>query len=198
MYLFAIIVLAAGIMISALDLWPEPTLSGATSSAPTLTAAAQVEKFRVFVYASHEYMKSSPPAVTVDTSVTWTTIRALATLPESVRLTQMPNGWKIVRSADNSWVACTEMDEAALNSVHQRVATPGMIASGGYSLQSMNGVMRKVPMNVSTPLFDVVPVAVAGGTATVAQLGSTPRTVNHTVLGTAAQAPAAAWKCTTP
>ncbi len=197
MYLLAILALVAGLLVAAGDLWPQATASGAKKAAPQLAAAAQVEKLRIFAYGADEYMKSGPAAVTVDTSVPWSTIRSLSTLPESVRSTAMPDGWKIVRSADNSWVACTEMDEEAINAVQQRIARPGLVASGGYSLQSMNGVMQKIPMNVTAP-FDVVPVSVSGGTATVASIGTTPRTVNYTVLGTTAEAPVAALKCTTP
>ncbi len=197
MYLLAILAVVAGVLLTATELWPEGTVTGARVAAPQIAAAVQVEKFRTFVYAAHEYMKASPPAVTTDTSVPWSTISALATLPESVRVTAMTDGWKIVRSADNSWVACTEMAEEAINSVQQRVARPGLVSSGGYSLQAMNGVMSKVPMS-TTPPFGVVPVSVSGGTATVATIGTTPRAVNYTVLGSAAEAPAAAFKCTTP
>ncbi|TWO71425.1 hypothetical protein FN976_10935 [Caenimonas sedimenti] len=197
MYLLAILAVIAGVLLAANDLWPAGSVAGARVAAPQVTAAIQVEKFRTFVYASHQYMKSTPPAVTTETSVPWSTIKSLPSLPEAVRATEMPDGWRIVRSADNSWVACTEMSEESINSVQQRVARPGLVSSGGYSLQSMNGVMQKVPISV-TPPFDVVPVSVAGGTATVASIGSTPRTVNYTVLGSTAEAPAAALKCTTP
>jgi len=197
MQLLAIIVLSASVLLAGLQLWPSATVDGIRAASSKAGAASEVEKYRVFMYAADTYMKSSPPSVSVTTSVDWSTIKTLTTLPASVRATEMPSGWRIVRAVDNTWVACTELSAEALNTLQQKVTRPGLVASGGYSLQGMNGVMAKLPTSV-TPPFGIVPVTVSAGTATVALVGGAARTVDYTVLGSTAEAPAAALQCAAP
>lgn len=109
MQLLAIIVLSASELPAGLQLWPSATVDGIRAASSKAGAASEVEKYRVFMYAADTYMKSSPPSVSVTTSVDWSTIKTLTTLPASVRATEMPSGWRIVRAVDNTWVACTQL-----------------------------------------------------------------------------------------
>lgn len=91
--------------------------------APAAVAEArvQVEQYRMFVYVAGLYMQGySGGAATIP----WTTLRGASGVPSGVRNAGMPATWRVVAAADNSWVACTEMDERAVAAV-QQMATLG-------------------------------------------------------------------------
>ena len=93
--------------------------------APPAVASArvQVDQYRTFMFMASEYMKtySGGPG-----TVTWTTLKTLAYAPSGAQNISMPADWKIVVDANNSWVACTPMDERAIGMIQQFTESHGM------------------------------------------------------------------------
>jgi hypothetical protein len=95
-----------------------------TSDAPpaVVEAQAQVDRYRLFMYVAAQYMTTySAGAATL----TWSTLKTAPNIPSGAAGMQMPANWKVVVAADNSWVACTTLDERALGIVQQLATAHG-------------------------------------------------------------------------
>lgn len=84
-------------------------------------ASAQVDQYRVFMYAAAQYMQGYTAG---SATYTWDTIKMAAAVPPASRNVGMPLNWKVVVASDNSWVACTPMDERAAG-IAQQLAVQG-------------------------------------------------------------------------
>jgi hypothetical protein len=78
-------------------------------------AHLQVDLYREFIYVGNVYMTKYAPAMPASMTVNWSTMSAWA--PAPLRNAPMPASWKIVRAADLTWAACTDMDEFAANGI---------------------------------------------------------------------------------
>lgn len=88
-----------------------------------LDARAQIDKYRTFMYVANLYMQGySGGAATL----TWSTLKTASGAPSGAVNAGMPASWKVVASADNSWVACTDVDERALGAVQQMAVAGGV------------------------------------------------------------------------
>ncbi|MGE3342290.1 MAG: hypothetical protein AB7L71_02550 [Vicinamibacterales bacterium] len=91
-------------------------------------AVAEVDKYRMFVFVADQYVQQAP-AVSAATSVSWDTMRVSAAAPPAVANVAMPSTWRIVRFADGTYVACTDMQERSVTAIAQLV--PGVTESTG-------------------------------------------------------------------
>lgn len=117
-------------------------------------AVAQVDQYRVFMAVADQYMATAG-AVSVNTVITWETLRASKAAPPGARDVGMPGGWRIVQTPSSGWVACTEMDERSIGLLSQLAPRPSV--SVGTSTTTYPGL---------------VPVPGAGGE------------ISHVVIGT--------------
>ena len=80
-------------------------------------AARVVGQYRLFMNVASDYMRdigsASPGVVSID----WATMSQSAVASPGARNIQMPPGWRVIRAADLSWVACTQMDERAVSAL---------------------------------------------------------------------------------
>jgi hypothetical protein len=90
-------------------------------------AVAQVNQYRMFMYVAAQYMKGYAGGAA---TIPWSSLKTVATAPSGAVNAGMPVNWKVVAASDNSWVACTPMDERALGMVQQ------LAVQGGLSLNS--------------------------------------------------------------
>lgn len=92
--------------------------------APAAVAAAraQVDKYRQFMFVANLYMQGySGGAATIP----WPTLKTAPGAPSGAVNSNMPATWKVVAAADNSWVACTDLDERAVSGVQQLAGNSG-------------------------------------------------------------------------
>ncbi len=90
-----------------------------------VSASAQVDQYRLFMYVAGQYMQGySGGAATIP----WATLKTVDTVPPGAKGTGMPATWKVVAAADNSWVACTELDARSIGAIQQ------LAVQGGQSL----------------------------------------------------------------
>lgn len=106
-----------------------------------VSARQQIDRYRTFMFVANLYMQTySGGAATL----TWNTLRTAPGAPSGAVQSGMPATWKIVVAADNSWVACTELDERALGSVQQLAVAGGQglvpATVGGQSFVVVGGV----------------------------------------------------------
>lgn len=101
------------------------------------TARAQVDKYRVFMFVANLYMQNYTGGAA---TIGWTTLRTAPGAPSGAANSMMPSSWKVVAAADNTWVACTDLDERAVSAVQQ------LAVNGGLGLQqvSVNGTSMMV------------------------------------------------------
>lgn len=94
------------------------------SDAPraVVSASEQVDRYRLFMYVASTYMKgySGGPGI-----VTWEMMKSIPTLPSGAKATGMPPSWKVIVSSDNTWVACTDLDERAIGAFQQLAVQTG-------------------------------------------------------------------------
>lgn len=90
--------------------------------ANVVTAETQVSQYRMFMYVAAQYMSTYTGGAA---TLTWSTLKTAATTPSGAVNTNMPANWKVVAAADNSWVACTELDDLSLNVLQQLAAPHG-------------------------------------------------------------------------
>jgi hypothetical protein len=112
MHFLVLIALAASVYLSMVT---DPELARVDHPDAADDAHLQVDLYREFIYVGNIYMTQHAPSVPANLIVDWPTIRASA--PAPLRDAPMPPSWKIVRAADMRWAACTDMDEAAANSI---------------------------------------------------------------------------------
>ncbi len=79
-------------------------------------ASAQVDQYRVFMYAASQYMQGYSAG---SATLTWDSIKTANGVPPGARNVDMPLNWKVVVASDNTWVACTPMDERAAGIAQQ-------------------------------------------------------------------------------
>jgi hypothetical protein len=87
-----------------------------------VSASAQVDQYRLFMYAASQYMQTYSAGAG---TITWDTMKTVGTTPSGAKSTGMPAAWKVVAAADNSWVACTELDERAVGAIQQLAVRGG-------------------------------------------------------------------------
>ena len=102
--------------------------------AQVVDASAQVDQYRVFMYAAAQYMQTYSAG---SGTLTWDTIKTASAVPPAARNVSMPLNWKIVAASDNSWVACTQMDERAAG-IAQQLAVQGGQGMVGTNLNGNN------------------------------------------------------------
>lgn len=95
----------------------------------TADAAVKVDQYRMFMFVADKYMKMSAPTGPGTVTVDWATMAASSVTPPAAKLLAMPPGWRVVRAADLSWVACTEMDERSVGALNQ-LLTAGVVTQG--------------------------------------------------------------------
>ena len=109
--------------ISFLVLLNATTLSDARSkidyTAEHQATVLEIDKYRSFLFVADQFMKNSPAAVSVPTTVSWDALKAHPFTAPGARALAMPHNWKIVRNPDNTWVACTELSERSISAVWQ-------------------------------------------------------------------------------
>lgn len=99
-----------------------------------LSAMAEVDLYRMFMYSADQYMKQTSLAdVNTQTTVTWATIKVASTTPPGASNLAIPSTWKIVVTPGKKWVACTDMDERSVGAIAQ-LAPPSTDASSPLSL----------------------------------------------------------------
>lgn len=98
-------------------------------------AAIQVDQYRMFMYVADQYMTQFPPAAAGVVTVTWPTMAASTVAPPGAKTLTMPPSWRVVRAADLSWVACTDMDERSIGSLNQLLSS-GVAAQGTGAIAS--------------------------------------------------------------
>ena len=97
-------------------------LRAADAPEAVVSASAQVDQYRVFMYAAGQYMQGYSAG---SATLTWDTIKTANTVPPGARNVSMPLNWKVVAASDNSWVACTPMDERAAGIAQQLAVQNG-------------------------------------------------------------------------
>lgn len=100
--------------------------------AAVVQARAQVDQYRLFMFVANLYMQGySGGAATI----TWSTLKTAPGAPSGAVNGNVPATWKVVAAADNSWVACTDLDVRTVSVVQQ------MAVAGGQGLQqaTVNG-----------------------------------------------------------
>jgi hypothetical protein len=97
-----------------------------------VAASAQVDQYRLFMFIASQYMRNYSAGAG---TITWDTMKTIAGAPSGAKSVGMPATWKVVAAADNSWVACTELDERAIGAIQQ------LAVRGGQSLNKtlLNG-----------------------------------------------------------
>lgn len=90
-----------------------------------VNASAQVDQYRLFMFVASQYMQTYSAGAG---TVTWNTLKTVVTAPSGAKSIGMPATWKVVAAADNSWVACTDLDERAIGAIQQ------LAVRGGQSL----------------------------------------------------------------
>lgn len=96
-----------------------------TAPVAVAQARANLDQYRMFMFVAGLYMASySSGAATI----TWDTLK---TAPGAPRGAAMPATWKVVVAADNSWVACTELDPRTIGAIGQFIpnSTVGLIST---------------------------------------------------------------------
>lgn len=94
--------------------------------APTsmIPVQAQVDQYRMFMYVADVYMSTYTGGAG---TVTWVMMKDATGAPSGAKLASMPATWKVVVAADNTWVACTPMDERAMGVIQQLAAPAGKL-----------------------------------------------------------------------
>lgn len=85
-------------------------------------ARVQVEQYRRFVYVANLYMQGYAGGAA---TIPWATLKTASGVPSGFLNAGMPANWKVVAAADNSWVACTAMDERAVAAVQRMAVDAG-------------------------------------------------------------------------
>ena len=89
-------------------------------------AGAQVDQYRLFLFVASQYMRTySAGAATIH----WDTLKTASGIPSGAQNALMPTSWRVVAAADNSWVACTELEPRAIGALEQ------LAVRGGTALQ---------------------------------------------------------------
>lgn len=68
----------------------------------------------------------------------WAQLATVPSAPSGARNIAMPGNWKVIVAADSTWLACTQMDEAAVGMIQQFATaggvslTPTVISNSNY------------------------------------------------------------------
>lgn len=92
-----------------------------------VSASAQVDQYRLFMYVASQYMRSYTAGAG---TITWSTLKTVATAPSGAKNMNMPANWKVVAGSDNTWVACTELEPRAIGAIQQ------LAVQGGQTLNN--------------------------------------------------------------
>jgi hypothetical protein len=157
---FFVVIGLAMVMFMALVTQSEQSAIDAPET--TDEARALVDQYRVFMYVADQYMKVSAPTQAGIVTVDWATMALSPVTPPATRQAPMPQGWRVVRAADMSWVACTQMDERAAGTLGQFMPLPS--ANGGGQVDALS--VMSTPVSLSS----------AGGTRTFVVVGTPPAT----------------------
>lgn len=98
-------------------------LSASETPDAVVRASAQVDQYRVFMYAASQYMQGYSAG---SATLTWDSIKMANGVPPGARNVGMPLNWTVVASSDNTWVACTSMDERAAGIAQQLAIQNGV------------------------------------------------------------------------
>lgn len=127
---FFIFIIVALAMFSAIT----TSLTHAKKDAPVAVSAAraQIDQYRLFMYVANEYMRNYSGGAQ---TITWQTLKTLPWIPSGARQGGMPASWKVVAAADNTWVACTELDERTVGVLEQLANRSGQ----GFNQATLTG-----------------------------------------------------------
>ncbi|MCU6502302.1 hypothetical protein LPN04_31355 [Rugamonas sp. A1-17] len=98
--------------------------SGAAANPQRVSnAARQVDQYRIFMFVASQYMATYSGGAG---TLYWKDIRNAPGAPSGGANSGMRTDWRIVVSADSTWVACTQMDERAAGILQQLTAPAGL------------------------------------------------------------------------
>lgn len=146
MQLLVMIVLSLMMMLAATGRSTQQAIDAPKAVA---TARAQLDQYQLFMYVATRYMQGYAGGAA---TIKWPTLKTASGVPSGALNAGMPASWKVVAAADNSWVACTVLDESTVAGVQ------ALAASGGQSL---------IPATVSSTNYIVVGSAADSGKASL-------------------------------
>lgn len=134
MYFIYVLIIAVAVFTS---LTTKQRQAATDAPAAVASAASQVNQYRMFMYVAAQYMQTySGGAATLK----WAQLVTVATAPSGARNIVMPGNWKVIVAADNSWLACTQMDEAAVGMI-QQFATAGSVSLTPTTISNSNYIV---------------------------------------------------------
>lgn len=124
-------------------------------------AMLEVDKYRAFMFVADQYMKNDPPAVTSITAVNWDTLKTTPFAAPASRALTMPVNWKIVRRPDDTWVACTDLEERSVTAIGQLLPPPESIDQDSSSMSPVITTSGQAPEYIvmrgdDAPAIDLV------------------------------------------
>jgi hypothetical protein len=155
-------------MLMYLSLLTQSQQSSIDAPETTDEARALVDQYRVFMYVADQYMKVSAPTGPGIVTVDWATMSLSPVTPPATRAAPMPAGWRVVRAADMSWVACTEMTERAAGALGQLMPLPAANSAG--QVDALSVLSTSVVLSVPSGTQSFIVIGGPTGAASLANL----------------------------
>ena len=112
MHFLIILALIYPLISTALDAQARQNIAGRHAMV-TNVSNARLDSLRWFAIAANQYVKASPFTTTAITGITWDTMKASPSLPDSVKGLSVPSTW-VVRGNSTLWAVCVPADDRLL------------------------------------------------------------------------------------